>query len=78
MANALFRAGRHIKTHRQQVLKPAILQLSIEGLTASKLSVLYHLAALRKALVILLQETLWVLVYLDINFNLVILKHLKG
>ena len=37
--------------------RPAILQLNIEGLTASKISVLYHLAAQREALVILLQET---------------------
>ena len=50
-------AGRRIKTHRQQAQRPAILQLSIEGLTASKISVLYNLAAQRWALVILLQET---------------------
>ena len=37
--------------------RPTILQLNIEGLTASKMSVLYHLAAQRVALVILLQET---------------------
>ena len=37
--------------------EPAVLQLNIEGLTASKMSVLYHLAAQREALVILLQET---------------------
>ena len=35
----------------------AILQLNIKGLTASKMSVLYHLAAQCEALVILLQET---------------------
>ena len=37
--------------------RPAILQLNIEGLTASKMSVLCHLAAQREALEILLQET---------------------
>ena len=37
--------------------RPAILQLNIEGLTASKISVLYHLAAQREALVILVQKT---------------------
>ena len=37
--------------------RPAILQLNIEGLTASKMSVLYHLDAQRKAFVNLLQET---------------------
>ena len=37
--------------------KPAIPQLNIEGLTASKMSVLWHLAAQRESLVILLQET---------------------
>ena len=36
---------------------PAVLQLNIEVLTASKISVLYNLAAQCKALVILLQET---------------------
>ena len=37
--------------------KPAILQLNIEGLTASKMNVLHHLAVQFEALVILLQET---------------------
>ena len=37
--------------------KPAVLQLNIEGLTASKINVLYYLAVQYKALVILLQET---------------------
>ena len=36
---------------------PAMLQLNIEGLSASKISVLYHLAVQCEALVILLQET---------------------
>ena len=36
--------------------RPDILQLNIKGLTASKMSVLNHLAAQREALVILLQE----------------------
>ena len=37
--------------------RPSILQLNIEGLTASKMSVLHHLATQTEALVILLQET---------------------
>ena len=37
--------------------RPTILQLNIEGLTASKMNVLHHLAMLSEALVILLQET---------------------
>ena len=37
--------------------KPAILQLNIEGLTASKMSVLYHLAAQHEALVIFIRST---------------------
>ena len=36
---------------------PAVLQLNIEGLTASKMNVLHHLAVQYEALVILLQET---------------------
>ena len=37
--------------------RPTILQLNIEGLTASKMNVLHHLAMQFEALVILLQET---------------------
>ena len=37
--------------------RPTILQLNIEGLTASKMNVLHHLAMQSGALVILLQET---------------------
>ena len=37
--------------------RPTILQLNIEGLTASKMNVLHHLAMQSDALVILLQET---------------------
>ena len=37
--------------------KPTILQLNIEGLTASKMNVLHHLAMQSEAVVILLQET---------------------
>ena len=37
--------------------RPAILQLNIEGITASKMNVLYHLAVQYEALVILLQGT---------------------
>ena len=57
MANTFFRAGRCIKRIVNTFRRPAILQLNIEGLTASKMSVLYHLAAQCKALVILLQKT---------------------
>ena len=37
--------------------RPTILQLNIEGLTASKMNVLHYLALQSEALVILLQET---------------------
>ena len=37
--------------------KKKILQLNIEGLTASKMNILHHLAMQSEALVILLQET---------------------
>ena len=37
--------------------RPTILQLNIEGFTASKMNVLHHLAMQSEALVILLQET---------------------
>ena len=37
--------------------RPAILQLNIEGLTASKMNILHHLAVQFEALIILLQET---------------------
>ena len=37
--------------------KPTILQLNIEGLTASKMNVLHYIAMQFEALVILLQET---------------------
>ena len=37
--------------------RPAILQLNIEGLTASKMNVFHYLAVQFEALVILLQET---------------------
>ena len=37
--------------------RPTILQLNIEGLTASKINVLHHLAMQSEAIVILLQET---------------------
>ena len=57
-ANALFRAGRWVpvSAHRQQVPKATVLQLNIEGLTASKINVLHHLAVQYEALVILLQK----------------------
>ena len=37
--------------------RPTILQLNIEGLTASKINVLHYLALQSEALIILLQET---------------------
>ena len=37
--------------------RPTILQMNIEGLTASKMNVLHHLSMQSEALVILLQET---------------------
>ena len=37
--------------------RPAVLQLNIKGLTASKMNVLHHLAVQYEALVIFLQET---------------------
>ena len=46
-------SGHIINTFR----RPTILQLNIEGLTVSKMNVLYHLAVQHEALVILLQET---------------------
>ena len=57
MANALLRVGKRINTHRQQFPKACHSSADIEGLTASKISVLYHLAAQREAFVILLQKT---------------------
>ena len=61
-ANVLFRTGQFIKNalfmaHCQQVPKTTILQLNIEGLTASKMNVLHYLALQSEALVIPLQET---------------------
>ena len=41
----------------QKFRGPSILQLNIEGLTASKMNVLHHLATQLEAFVILLQET---------------------
>ena len=41
----------------KKFLRPTILQLNLEGLTASKMNVLHHLAMQSEALVILLQET---------------------
>ena len=46
--------SRHIA---DKFRRPTILQLNIEGLTASKMNVLHHLAMQSEALVILLQET---------------------
>ena len=45
-------SGQTIKFRR-----PTVFQLNIEGLTASKMSILHHLATQLEALVILLQET---------------------
>ena len=58
-ANALFRAGQctPFRAHRQQVPKASILQLNIEGLTASKMNVLHHLAVQYGVRVIFLPTT---------------------
>ena len=48
--------SRHIAN---KFRRPTLLQLNIEGLTASNMNVLYHLALQSEALVILLQETHW-------------------
>ena len=53
VAHKLPFSGHTIKKFRG----PSILQLNIEGLTASKMNVLHHLAIQLEALVILLQET---------------------
>ena len=37
--------------------RPTIFQLNIEGITASKMNILYHLALQSQVLIILLQET---------------------
>ena len=47
----------HLRRTVNKFQRPSILQLNIEGLTASKMSVLHHLALQCEALVILLQET---------------------
>ena len=51
----------HKLTFSEHIIKkfrgPSILQLNIEGLTASKMNVLHHLATQLEAFVILLQET---------------------
>ena len=51
---ALFRA---FPTSSDKFRRPTILQLNIEGLTASTMKVLHHLALQSEALVILLQKT---------------------
>ena len=51
-SNMLF-SGHIVNTFR----RPTILQLNTEGLTASKINVLHHLAVQHEALIILLQET---------------------
>ena len=53
VAHKLPFSGHIIKKFRG----PLILQLNIEGLTASKMNVLHHLAIQLEAFVILLQET---------------------
>ena len=47
----------HLRRTVNKFQRPSILQLNIEGLTASKMSVLHYLALQCEALVILLQET---------------------
>ena len=51
------RGDAHRRRTVNKFQRPSILQLNIEGLTASKMSVLHHLALQCEALVILLQET---------------------
>ena len=51
------RDDAHLRRTVNKFQRPSILQLNIEGLTASKMSVLHHLALQCEALVILLQET---------------------
>ena len=53
VAHKLLFLGHIIKKFRG----PSILQLNIEGLTASKMNVFHHLATQLEAFVILLQET---------------------
>ena len=53
VAHKLPFSGHIIKKFRG----PSILQLNIEGLTASKMNFLHHLATQLEAFVILLQET---------------------
>ena len=53
MAHKLPFSGHIIKKFRG----PSIVQLNIEGLTASKMNILHHLATQLEAFVILLQET---------------------
>ena len=47
----------HLRRTVNKFQRPSIFQLNIEGLTASKMSVLHHFAIQCEALVILLQET---------------------
>ena len=51
------RGDAHLRRTVNKFQRPSILQLNIEGLTASKMSVLHHLALQCEALVILSQET---------------------
>ena len=51
------RGDAHLRRTVNKFQRSSILQLNIEGLTASKMSVLHHLAIQCEALVILLQET---------------------
>ena len=51
------RGDAHLRRTVNKFQRPSILQLNIDGLTASKMSVLHHLALQCEALVILLQET---------------------
>ena len=51
------RGDAHLRRTVNKFQRPSIFQLNIEGLTASKMSVLHHLALQCEALVILLQET---------------------
>ena len=57
MANTPFRVGQCIKTHCQQIPKACHPSAEHQRPYCNKMSVLYHLAAQREALVILFQET---------------------
>ena len=52
-----FSGRNNVRIIANKFRRPTILQLNIEGLTASKMNVLHHLVMQSEAIVILLQET---------------------